>query len=372
MSKEKNIFVTQPFLPPLEEFNAYVEQIWENKWLTNNGELHQQLEKALAHYLGVPFVSLFANGTIALLTALQALDPDGHRGGEVITTPFTFVATPNALVWNKTKPVFVDVEDQYCNLDPAKVEAAITDKTVAIMPVHVYGNPCDNEALQAIADKHGLKLIYDAAHAFGVRKSGESILNYGDLSVLSFHATKVFNTFEGGAIVSHSEDMKRHIDDLKNFGFRGEERVVLPGINGKMSEVHAAMGLAQLRYMDEIFEKRRSICHKYMVLLDSVKGVEYIVPQDDVESNAAYFPVFINADYPVSRNKLYDKLKKNGIYGRRYFYPLVSDFEPYKEEGEKLDLPVAHRKSEQVICLPLYPDLPLEDVERICKVIKNI
>ena len=366
MSSDR-VLVTQPFLPPLEELTAYMEKIWENKWLTNNGEFHQQLEKELADYLGVPYISLFANGTLALLTALQALDIKG----EVITTPFTFVATAHSLVWNNSTPVFVDVEPDFCNLDPEKIEAAITPNTTAIMPVHVYGNPCDNEAIQAIADKHKLKLIYDAAHAFGVKEGGESVLNYGDLSILSFHATKVFNTFEGGAIVSHTAEMKTHIDDLKNFGFRGETEVILPGINGKMNEVQAAMGLVQLGHFEEILEKRRAIYDYYVQAFDSVKGISCLVPKEGVENNASYFPIFVEEDYGMTRDELYNMLKANNIYARRYFYPLVTDFKAYDQLIPKNDLSIARIKSEQVICLPIYPDLEMSAVERIISLIKK-
>ena len=367
MPKNDKIYVTQPFLPPLEEMTAYMERIWENRWLTNNGEFHRQLETELSNFLGVPYVSLFANGTLALLTALQVLDIQG----EVITTPYTFVASSNALVWNNLKPVFVDVESEYCNLDPRKIEEAITENTTAIMPVHVYGNPCNHDAISKVAQKHNLKVIYDAAHAFGVKEEGQSILNYGDLSVLSFHATKVFNTFEGGAIVSHSEEMKRHIDDLKNFGFRGETKVVLPGINGKMNEVQAAMGLVQLSHFEEVRNKRLAIYDKYVRGVSDVKGVSYILPKENVMSNGAYFPVFIGKDYPVSRDELYDKLKEDGIFARRYFYPLVPDFEAYNELGRSSDLSIARRVSDSVLCLPIYPDLSFEDVERVVKLIKS-
>lgn len=367
MNKNKPTLVTQPFLPPLEELTAYMEKIWDNKWLTNNGQFHQQLEQELAAFLGVPYISLFANGTIALMTALQALDVQG----EVITTPYTFVATSNALVWNNITPVFVDVEAEFCNLDPTKIEAAITDKTTAIMPVHVYGSPCDHKAIQAVADKHHLKVLYDAAHAFGVKENGESVLNYGELSVLSFHATKVFNTFEGGAIICHSEEMKRHIDDLKNFGFRGETQVILPGINGKMNEVQAAMGLVQLKYFDEILEKRCSIHKAYIQGLKNIKGVSSIVNKPSVEHNVSYVPIFVNEEYHLTRDKLYDKLRSENIYARRYFYPLVPDFKAYDSLELRHDLSIARQKSEQVLCLPIYPDLPLEEVLRIVEVIRE-
>lgn len=367
MKDKKPILVTQPFMPPLEEMTAYMEKIWESKWLTNNGQFHKELEQKLADYLGVPHVCLFANGTLALLTALQALDIKG----EVITTPYTFVATSNALIWNNITPVFVDVEDEFCNLDPQKIEEAITDKTAAIMPVHVYGNPCDDVAIQKIATKHNLKVIYDAAHAFGVKENGESVLNYGDLSVLSFHATKVFNTFEGGAIICHTEEMKRHIDDLKNFGFRGETQVILPGINGKMNEVQAAMGLVQLKHFEVILEKRRAIYAYYNEALEQVTGIACIEPKASVEHNASYFPIFITSAYPISRDDVYNKLKEHNIFARRYFYPLVPDFEAYQQIGEVAELPIAREKSNQVICLPIYPDLDMDDVKKIIQLIKS-
>ncbi|MDA3853056.1 MAG: DegT/DnrJ/EryC1/StrS family aminotransferase [Bacteroidales bacterium] len=351
----------------MEEVTAYMEKIWENKWLTNNGQFHQELEKELADYLGVPYISLFANGTLALLTALQALDVKG----EVITTPYTFVATANALVWNNITPVFVDVESDYCNLDPQQIEAAITPETTAIMPVHVYGNPCNHDAIQAIADQHQLKVIYDAAHAFGVKENKKSVLNYGDLSVLSFHATKVFNTFEGGAIICHSPEMKAHIDDLKNFGFRGETQVILPGINGKMNEVQAAMGLVQLKHFDKILAKRRAIYDYYVQALAEVDGIDCIMPKPTVELNASYFPIFVSSAYPLTRDELYEKLREENIFARRYFYPLVPDFKAYEEVACDADLPIARKKSEQVICLPIYPDLEMSVVERIVKVICN-
>ncbi len=366
MPKNDKIYVTQPFLPPLEEMTAYMERIWENRWLTNNGEFHRQLETELSNFLGVPYVSLFANGTLALLTALQALDIQG----EVITTPYTFVASSNALVWNNLKPVFVDIESEYCNLDPRKIEEAITENTTAIMPVHVYGNPCNHDAISKVAQKHNLRVIYDAAHAFGVNQNGQSVLNYGDLSVLSFHATKVFNTFEGGAIVSHSEEMKRHIDDLKNFGFRGELKVILPGINGKMNEVQAAMGLVQLEYFSEIRNKRLAIYAYYCDKLRSLKGISCIASRSDVEHNGAYFPVFVETDYSLSRDGLYDALKEANIFSRRYFYPLVPDFEAYSG-GESYDLPVARQMSDKVLCLPIYPDLSFEEVDRVIGVIES-
>ena len=367
---QKEINVTQPCLPPLEEFIPYLEQVWENKWLTNNGKLHQQLERELADYLGVKYISLFSNGTLALISALQAL----NIHGEVITTPFSFVATSHSLWWNKIQPVFIDIEPEYLNLDPAKIEAAITPQTTAIMPVHVYGNPCQVEEINRIARKHGLKVIYDAAHAFGVKKDGVSVLNQGDLSVLSFHATKVFSTIEGGAIVCHSADMKHHIDNLKNFGFRGETVVEEPGINAKLNEVQAAYGLLQLKYVDAFIQRRKEITLLYRALLKDIKGISYMEDMERVTHGYAYFPVLVDEDeYGISRDQLYEKLKTFGINGRRYFYPLISDFSPYSQlpSASKENLPIANRAAERILCLPIYVDLSLDDVKTISSIIKQ-
>lgn len=364
------ILVTQPLLPPLEEFTPYLGAIWKSKWLTNNGQFHQQLEKVLCEYLGVKHICLFSNGTLALITALQAL----RITGEVITTPFSFVATTHALWWNNIKPVFADIDPQSFNLDPAKVEAAISPQTTAIMPVHVYGNPCDIDAFQRIADTYNLKLIYDAAHAFGVEKNGKSILNFGDLSILSFHATKVFNTFEGGAIVCHDEKMKRHIDDLKNFGFRDEVTVIAPGINAKMNEIQAAFGLLQLKYVDNAREKRRTIAKNYRLGLTDVKGISFFDDMPTIKHAYSYFPILINEkEYGISRDALYDYLKIHEIFSRRYFYPLISNFPTYKglPSAVPSNLPVANDISKSVLCLPIYPDLDLKDVDRIIQLIKR-
>jgi len=364
------ITVTRPFLPPLEEFIPYLKQIWDNKWLTNNGPLHQQLEKELADYLGVKYISLFSNGTLALISALQAL----NITGEVITTPFSFVATTHSLWWNKITPVFVDIEPDYLNLDTAKIEAAITSRTTAIMPVHVYGNPCKMEEIQVIADKYGLKVIYDAAHAFGVKKDGVSILNCGDLSVLSFHATKVFSTIEGGAIICHSEEMKHHIDNLKNFGFRDETVVEEPGINAKLNEIQAAYGLLQLKYIDGFIAKRKSITELYHRLLKDVPGIRFLPDMIGVTHCYSYFPIIVDEEkYGISRDDLYDKLKENNIFARRYFYPLISSFEPYRELSSATleNLKIANKVSEQVLCLPIYVELNFEDVNRICSIVKS-
>jgi dTDP-4-amino-4,6-dideoxygalactose transaminase len=366
----KSIHVTQPYLPPLKEFIPYLEKIWENKWLTNNGPFHQQLEQALCDYLGVEYISLFANGTIALVTALQAL----RITGEVITTPYSFVATAHSLVWNNIKPVFVDIDAQTLNLDPEKIEEAITSETSAILPVHCYGNPCAVERIQEIADVYGLNVIYDAAHAFGVKYKGESIFKHGDLSVLSFHATKVFNTFEGGAIVCPDAKTKQRIDYLKNFGFADEVTVTAPGINGKMSEVNAAFGLLQLQHIDKVIVLRKNIVSRYREELQNVTGISILPESLDTVSNASYFPILVGDKYPLSRDVLYEKMKGANIYCRRYFYPLISDMPMYRrmESAKRGGLQNAYRIAEGVICLPVYPDLVEEDQKEIIKFIKGI
>ncbi len=360
-------YVTQPFLPPLEEFMPYLEKIWQEKWLTNNGSFHRQLESKLSDYLGVSHMSLFTNGTIALITALQAL----RITGEVITTPYTFVATAHSLLWNKNNPVFVDIDPVTFNLDPDKVEAAITPQTSAILAVHIYGTPCDTEKLQQIADIYGLKLIYDAAHAFGVSHNGESVLNQGDLSILSFHATKVFNTFEGGAIICKDEKLKQRIDYLKNFGFADEVTVMAPGINGKMSEFQAALGLLQLDYIDQCIASRKTIANHYREALKETIGIRLLPAGAEGEGNDSYFPILIEKEYPLSRDELYKKLREHDIYARRYFYPLVSDFPMYRglSSANAEKLPVAKQVSEQVLCLPIYPDLEEEHQDKIIRII---
>lgn len=366
----KKIYVTQPALPPLDEFNSYLEKIWENKILTNNAAFHQELEKELADYLGVKYLSLFSNGTLALITALQTL----RITGEVITTPFSFVATTHSLWWNNIKPVFVDIEDQYFNLDPKKLEAAITPQTTAIMPVHVYGNPCNVEEIQRIADIYGLKLIYDAAHAFKVDVNGNSVLNWGDMSILSFHATKVYSTIEGGAIICQDEKTKRRVDLLKNFGFRDEVTVIEPGINAKLNEVQAAFGLLSLKYVDSYIDKRQKIARLYTSLLKKIDGITVLHEIDGVTHNYAYYPILVNTQkYGISRDELYFKLQEHNIFGRRYFYPLISDFPTYKglPSASTENLPVATKISKEVMCLPIYPELALEDIERICQIIKE-
>lgn len=363
----KPIYVTQPYLPPLEEFMPYLEQIWENKVLTNGGPFHQQLEKALCEYLGVEHIALFTNGTIALVTALQAL----RVTGEVITTPYSFVATSHSLLWNGIKPVFVDIDPDTLNLDPAKIEVAITPQTTAIMPVHCYGHPCDVEAIQKIADNYNLKVIYDAAHAFGVQDAGGSILRHGDLSVLSFHATKVFNTFEGGAIVCPDAKTKLRIDQLKNFGFVDEVTVVAPGINGKMSEFNAALGMLQLKSIDQAMLRRREIDSTYRQGLKEAKGIWCLGDAGEKEANYSYFAVLVQSDYPLARDVLYQKLKDKGIHARRYFYPLISDFPMYRglHSAHRDNLPVASDVAQKVLCLPIYPALTHEDQQRIIDVI---
>jgi len=366
----KKITVTQPFLPPLIEFIPYLEDIWKRKWLTNNGFYHKELEKALCEYLKVPYISLFTNGTLPLIVALQALEITG----EVITTPYSFVATTHALWWNGIKPVFVDIEEKTGNLNPDRIEAAITPKTTAIMPVHVYGNPCNIEAIKQIADKHGLKVIYDAAHAFGVEKDGASILNAGDISTLSFHATKTYNTAEGGALVCHDETMKEKIDYLKNFGFAGETDVVMPGINGKMDEIRAALGLLNLKYVGSSIEKRQKIASLYRKELKSISGITVMDDIHGVKSNYTYFPVFVNKnEYGISRDELYEKLKTYNIYGRRYFFPMISTFSPYRnlDSAKSENLPVATKLADSVICLPIYEGLSEEDVKKITEEIDN-
>ena len=368
MQNNNPIFVTQPALPPLEEFIEYLKNIWDNKILTNNGPFHQQFEKELAQYLGVKHISVFTNGTLALMTALQAL----RITGEVITTPYSFVATTHSLWWNNIKPVFVDIEPQHFNINPEKIEAAITPQTTAIMPVHVYGNPCKVDAIQKIADTYGLKIIYDAAHAFGVKIGNNSILNYGDLSIMSFHATKVFNTIEGGAIICHDEKMKQRIDFLKNFGFADEVTVVAPGINAKMNELQAAYGILQLKYVDSYIAGRKKIAETYRRYLEGVPGLTFQSDIPGVQHGYPYFPIFIDVEkYGKTRDEVYEILKKNNIYGRRYFYPLISQFSSYSglPSAKKDNLPVANTIAEQVICLPIYPNLKLDDIKELCSLL---
>lgn len=365
----KPIYVTKPYLPPLEEFIPYLEKIWESGILTNNGPFHQQLEQALCNYLGVKHISLFCNGTIALVTALKAL----RIRGEVITTPFSFVATAHALRWNNITPIFVDIDPNTMNLDPGQIEAAITPETTAILPVHCYGNPCDVDAIDEIAAGYNLKVIYDAAHAFGVNCHCGSVLNHGDLSVLSFHATKAFNTFEGGAIVCPDERTKRHIDYLKNFGFADETTVVSTGINGKMNELQAAMGLLQINHIDDAIQRRATLASLYENALSSVPGIEPIAANQQLRPNYSYFPVLVEKEYPTSRDQLYNFLKTEGIYCRRYFYPLITEFPMYRKlaSANSEGLRNSTRLAKKVLCLPLFPDLQRSDQERILALIRE-
>ncbi len=366
--ENKLITVTSPLLPDLEEFNGYLQDIWSGKWITNNGKYHKELEKALAEYLKVPYVSLFTNGTLPLMCALQAL----RITGEVITTPYSFVATTHSLWWNGIKPVFVDIDPTTCNLDSKKIEAAITPKTTAIMPVHCYGKPCDMDGIQEIADKYGLKVIYDAAHAFGVEVNGKSVLAAGDMSTLSFHATKVYNTIEGGALICHDEKTKARIDYLKNFGFAGETTVIAPGINGKMDEVRSAYGLLNLKQVDAAIEARHQVAIRYRETLRKVDGITFFDDMPGVRHNYSYFPIFIDAEkYGMTRDELYFKMKEQNVLGRRYFYPLISEFSTYRglESSKSENLPIAHKIADSVICLPMHHELGEEDITRILNTI---
>ncbi|QUB68791.1 DegT/DnrJ/EryC1/StrS family aminotransferase [Prevotella melaninogenica] len=364
------ITVTSPLLPNLDEFTESLKEIWESKWITNNGQFHQKLEAALAEYLKVPYVSLFTNGTLPLLTALQAL----RITGEVITTPYSFVATTHALWWNGIKPVFVDIDPSTGNIEPQKIEAAITPRTTAILPVHVYGKPCDTEAIQAIADKYGLKVIYDAAHAFGVEVNGESLLNAGDMSTLSFHATKVFNTIEGGAMVMHDEKTKQRIDYLKNFGFANEIEVVGPGINSKMDEIRSAYGLLNLKQVDAAIAARQKVAVAYREALRNVDGISFWDDMPGVRHNYSYFPIFVDAEkYGMTRDELYMKMKDQGVWGRRYFYPLISEFSTYRglESSRPENLPNAHMMADTVICLPMHHALTEAEIDKIIMIISQ-
>ena len=358
------ITVTSPLLPDLNEFNELLGQIWDSKWITNNGSFHKKLEAALCEYLKVPYISLFTNGTLPLLTALQAL----RITGEVITTPYSFVATTHSIWWNGCRPVFVDIDPATGNIDPDRIEAAITPKTTAIMPVHVYGKPCDTKRIQEIADKYGLKVIYDAAHAFGVEVNGESILNAGDMSTLSFHATKVYNTIEGGAMVMHDAETKKRIDYLKNFGFANEVEVVGPGINSKMDEMRSAYGLLNLKQVDAAIEARHQVAIRYREALRDVEGITFFDDMPGVRHNYSYFPIFVDAErYGMTRDALYFKMKEQGILGRRYFYPLISDFSTYSglESARPENLPNARKMADEVICLPMHHALSEDDISRV-------
>lgn len=367
---DRKITVTSPLLPDLEEFQILLKEIWDSKWITNNGRFHQQLEKELASYLKVPYLSLFTNGTLPLITALQAL----RITGEVITTPYSFVATTHSIWWNGIKPVFTDIDPKTCNMDPAKIEAAITPRTTAIMPVHCYGKPCDTKAIQEIADRYGLKVIYDAAHAFGVEVDGESILTAGDMSTLSFHATKVYNTVEGGALIMQDEKMKRRVDYLKNFGFKNEVEVVAPGINSKMDEIRSAYGILALKEVDGAIQARNRVAIQYREGLRGIAGLSWFEDMPGVRHNYSYFPVFVNEkEFGMSRDELYFKLKENDILGRRYFYPLISTFSTYSslESADPRNLPVATEMADSVICLPMHHELSEDDVDRIIEIIKR-
>lgn len=365
------IKVTQPALPPLDEYIEYIKQIWDSKWITNQGPFHELFERLLAEYLGVKYISLFSNGTLALITAIKALDIKG----EVITTPFSFVASTHSLWWNNIKPVFADIEKENLTLDAARVKKAITPNTSAILAVHVYGYPCQTDDLQQLASAYGLKIIYDAAHAFGVQKDGQSLLSFGDLSVLSFHATKVFNTIEGGAIVCHDEKMKHHIDNLRNFGYRDETIVEEPGINAKMNELQAAYGILQLKYVSGYIQKRKALVEAYREKLEGIPGLRYMDDISGIRPNYSYFPIFINGDtFGRERDDVYETLKQNGIFGRRYFYPLICEFPVYNEleTSPETSLPIAYQASRQVICLPLYPDMDPDNVMKISHLIKSL
>lgn len=363
------ITVTSPLLPNLNDFYEELKKIWDSKWITNMGYYHKLLESALAEYLCVPHVSLFTNGTLPLITALQAL----RITGEVITTPYSFVATTHSIWWNGCKPVFVDIDPQTGNMDPNKIEAAITPKTTAIMPVHVYGTPCDTKRIQEIADMYGLKVIYDAAHAFGVKKDGQGLLNEGDMSALSFHATKVFNTIEGGALVVHDHETKKRIDYLKNFGIADEVTVVGPGINSKMDEMRSAYGLLNLKQVDTAIEARHQIANQYRQELKGVEGITCFFDIKGVEHNYSYFPIIINAkQYGISRDELYYKMKEANILTRRYFYPLISEFSTYRglDSAKPTNLPNAHKMADSVLCLPMHHSLTEDDMSRVIEIIK--
>ncbi len=357
------ITVTSPLLPDLDDFYELLKQIWDSKWITNNGPFHQRLEAELCNYLKVPYISLFTNGTLPLITALQAM----HITGEVITTPYSFVATTHALWWNGIKPVFVDIDPKTGDMDPNKIESAITPRTTAILPVHVYGTPCNTTAIQDIADKYGLKVLYDAAHAFGVEINGESLLNAGDMSTLSFHATKVFNTIEGGALIMHDEKTKKRIDYLKNFGFAGETEVVAPGINSKMDEMRSAYGLLNLKQVDEAIAARKKVAIAYRNAFCNVDGITFFDEIKGVKNNYSYFPIFVDADkYGLTRDELYFKMKKSKVWGRRYFYPLISEFSTYRglDSASPANLPEAIKLADKVICLPMHHGLNNDDIQR--------
>ena len=362
-------YVTRPFLPPLEELQPYLEKIWANRQLTNSGPFHEEFERALGDYLGVEHVSVFANGTLALLAALQAAEVRG----EVITTPYSFVATAHAVLWSNAKPVFVDIEPGSLNLDPGKIEAAITAETTAILPVHVYGRPCDTDRIQSIADRRDLKVIFDAAHAFGVTDEGGSILRYGDFSILSFHATKVFTTFEGGAVISKNAGLKQRVDNFRNFGITDEVTVVVPGINAKMNEFQSAVGLLQLKYVDKAIDQRRRVDETYRARLSHVKGITCLPVSRATRHNYSYFPILVESEYKLTRDGLYEWLREHEILARRYFYPLISEFPMYQaaKGGNRENLPCAVATAEKVLCLPIYPDMDTERLQKILNLVES-
>lgn len=361
------VYVTQPHLPEVSEFIPYIEKIWENKILTNGGELHTQLEKELEEFLGVENVVLFSNGTSALITAIQALNLP--EGGEVITTPYSFVATAHSIIWNKLKPVFVDIESDSPNIDLEKIKEAYSEKTVAILPVHCYGIPCNVKEIDAFAKAKNIKVLYDAAHAFGIKVEEGSVLNYGDMSVLSFHATKVFNTFEGGAVICHTPEMKQKLTQLKNFGItNGGADVLYFGSNGKMSEIHAAFGLLQLKHIDRLILQRKKIYELYTKELKEIEGIDLLSRNLAISDNYSYLPIVINKNYPLSRDDLFNKIIENDIFPRKYFYPLITDFSIY--EDFKGNTPRAKELSDSVICIPIYPNIPHEIVLKVLNIIK--
>lgn len=367
-SDDNPIYVNQPSLPDLNDFLPYLEKIWQSKRLTNFGEFHQELELKLSEFLGVEYVSLFSNGTLALMAALQVL----RISGEVITTPFSFVATTHALHWNGIKPVFCDIEEATCNLDATKIEQLITPKTSAILPVHIYGNPCNVKKIEEIADIYGLQVIYDAAHAFGVKLNGESILNFGDLSVLSFHATKIYNTFEGGAVITNDPKIRKRLDYLKNFGFANETTVVAPGINAKMNEMQAALGLLQLNDVNKNIDKRRIIAEKFQKAFTNIEGIRILNYDSNIDYNYGYFPIFIDDEvFRKTRDQVYFELKEKNIFTRRYFYPLISQFPTYRglKSADSENLSVAEEITRRVICLPIYADLDKGNIQRIIDII---
>ncbi len=364
------INVTQPFLPPLQDFLPYLQEIWDSRILTNGGPFHKRLELALRDVLKVKHLALFCNGTTALLTALKALNVTG----EVITTPYTFVATSHALSWSGIEPIFVDIDPVTLNIDPRRVEDAITPRTSAILPVHCYGMPCDVEEIARIAGRHGLRVIYDAAHAFGVEDPKGSILRHGDMSVLSLHSTKVFNTLEGGAIICRDKEVSRKIKRMRNFGIVDEMTVSEFGINGKLNEISAAFGLIQLNYHSAGLARRQAIDTDYRTALRTISGIRCLWQSEHQKYNYGYFPILVEEDYPLSRDDLYFELRKRGINSRRYFYPLVSNLPMYVNlpSAAKDNLPIANRIANQILCLPIYSAMTEEQQERVVKVIDNL